>query len=95
MLNNDNSFEELSATLCEMSNSNTKQSIFSTTRARHIKNAVGIGDHQRELLENWILGILLADAHEQVFQALDIDAHDLRNEITNLFLLERISICTQ
>ena len=33
-------------------------------------------------------GADLADAHEEVFETLDVDAHDLRNEIANLVLLK-------
>jgi hypothetical protein len=60
--------------------------------AVELKNAVGSGNHLRELLEERILWGNIGDAHEKVFEALDIDIHDLRNEIGDLVLLQTMLV---
>ena len=57
-----------------------------------IENAVRIGDHHRESLEDWIRGIGLTNAHEEVFKTLDVNAHDLGDEIANLILLDGVRV---
>ena len=52
-----------------------------------VKDAVRCADHHGESLEIGIMSCDLADAHEEVLDSLDVDAHDLRNEISDLLLL--------
>jgi len=52
-----------------------------------IKNAVCNADHHGEPLEIGIMSSDLADAHEEVLDALNVDAHDLWDEFSNLLLL--------
>ena len=59
----------------------------STTMAFTIQNPVCSANHQRESLENRVISWDLADAHEEVLDSLDVDAHDLWNEISDLLLL--------
>jgi hypothetical protein len=52
-----------------------------------VENAVRNANHHGESLEVGIMSCDLADAHEEVLDALDVDAHDLWNEISDLLLL--------
>ena len=54
-----------------------------------VKNTVRCADHHGQSLEVGIMSCDLADAHEEVLDSLDVDAHDLWNEISNLLLLLR------
>ena len=59
--------------------------------SRILENIIGSSDHMWELLQDLIMCRNLADAHEEVFETLNVDAHDLWNEVTNLFILRKIS----
>jgi hypothetical protein len=52
-----------------------------------VKDAVRCADHHGQSLEVWIMSCDLTDAHEEVLDSLDVDAHDLWNEISDLLLL--------
>lgn len=52
-----------------------------------VKDAVRGADHHGQSLEVGIMSCDLADAHEEVLDSLDVDAHDLWNEISDLLLL--------
>jgi hypothetical protein len=36
----------------------------------------------------------LADAHEEMLDTLDVDSHDLRNKVSDLFLLLQVRMFT-
>lgn len=57
-----------------------------------LKNAVGSGNHLRKLLEERVLRSDVGDTHKEVFEALNIDIHNLRNEIGDLVLLKTILV---
>jgi hypothetical protein len=52
-----------------------------------VENTVRSANHHGQSFEVGIMSCDLADAHEEMLDALDVDAHDLRNEISNLLLL--------
>ncbi len=52
-----------------------------------VENAVRNADHHGQSLEIGIMSCDLANAHEEVLDALDVDAHDLWDEISDLLLL--------
>jgi hypothetical protein len=52
-----------------------------------VENAVRNANHHGQSLEIGIMGGDLADAHEEVFDPLDVDAHDLWDEFSDLLLL--------
>ena len=50
-------------------------------------DAICQGHHAGEFLQSGVVSRDITDAHEQMLEALDIDAHDLWNEFANLVLL--------
>lgn len=59
-----------------------------------VKNAVRNANHHGQSLEIGIMGGDLADAHEEVFDALDVDAHDLWDEFSDLLLQSARNVMT-
>ena len=52
-----------------------------------IEDAVRDADHQRKALEERIVGRYLADAHEEVLEALNVNSHQLGDEFSDLLIL--------
>lgn len=52
-----------------------------------LKNAIGSANHLRKLLKERIVGSNIGDTHKEMFEALNINIHNLRNEIRDLILL--------
>ncbi len=73
--------------VCKVDASSDKLPSQTSALAFTVKNAIRSANHHGQSLEVGIMGCDLADAHEEVLDALDVDAHDLWNEISDLLLL--------
>ena len=52
-----------------------------------LKDSICSINHLRESLQTGIMCLNVTDAHEQMFEALNVDSHQLWNKFTHLFIL--------
>jgi hypothetical protein len=55
-------------------------------------DAIRQGNHSGESLQSGVVSRDIADAHEQMLEALNIDAHNLWDEFANLVLLTNMLV---
>ena len=52
-----------------------------------LQDSVGSSDHLRNSLENWVLGIDIADDHKKMLETRDVERDNLRDVITDFWQL--------
>ena len=57
-----------------------------------LQNTIGSGNHLRKLLEKGIGRGNIGDTHKEMFEALNINVHDLGDQIGDLIILQIILV---